>query len=320
MHPQPTSPVLNSPKRHRTLLRIAILTAVFAVLAAAALGQSKPPAVQPSSQGPAQSTPQPTPQPSAQPPAQPPPQTPPPQGAPQPTQQPAPQPSGQPTQYTTPDGTGSVMVPAGWKVTQGGESLIILAGPNTGEAAVLGKVYGAHNAPFVAGQKGLNNTGVSMPWAATFADKVGMIFDQIIVTSGEPIPQGAVTSVTPIPVPRDIGQCGAYSGNLTNAQGQFVDSGSFCSMSLGDMGDFKTIINIVQLPAAESASLPALTQQILSSYNVPINTLEVLLKPWDQPAGHIVLMNPDSSQCFELGVMHLTPPAQLPRACGGSAP
>jgi len=59
----------------------------------------------------------------------------------------------------------------------------------------------------------------------------------------------------------------------------------------------------------------------ITSYNVPTATLQVLLKPWDQIAGKpVVVMDPGDSQCFELAVIHLTPTAQLPRACGGTAP
>ncbi len=299
-----------------TLLRIAIFGILGVVLLAAALAQSQQPSVKPSSQGTVQgqSAPQPTPSPT-------PAQTPPPQNPPAQSPPPAsPPPASGGTLYTAPDGSASVIVPAGWKVIQATESLIVLNGPNLGEGAVLGKIINAHNAPYVPGQKGADNTGMSMPYAATFQEKVEMAVEQLVLQEGNPIPTGAVTSVAPIPVPPDLGQCGAYSGNLNGARGQFVAAGSFCAMPLENLGDYKTILNIVQLPVSESANLVPVTQSIMGSYNVPVNALEVLLKPFDQVVGHEVLMNPVSSQCFQIGVMHLTPIAQIPRACGGTAP
>ena len=299
---------MTPPLRKWTAFSIAARIVVFAILCvallAAALAQSQQQSVKPSSQGTvqSQSAPQPTPQPS---------QTPPPS---------SPPPASGGTPYTTPDGSASVIVPAGWKVTEGGQGLILLAGPNVGEAALLAKVMNAHNAPYVPGQKGADNTELSMPYAAGFQDKVAMVVEQIWLMSGKAAPQGAVTSVAPIPVPGDIGQCGAYGGNISSSMGQFVAAGSFCSMPLGMNGDFKTILNIVQLPASESASLTPLTQSILRSYNAPVTLLEEILRPFDQPAGHIILMNPVSAQCFQLGVMHLGNASDLPRACGGTAP
>jgi hypothetical protein len=196
-----------------------------------------------------------------------------------------------------------------------------MEGSQSGEVAILGRVMGAHNAPFEPGKTGADNTGMSMPWNSTFEDKVAMVYDQIVVINGGAVPQGSVTSVTPIPVSRTIGQCGRFTGAITAATGTFSAAGTLCVMPLENAGDFKNLFWIVQVPASEAATLPALAQQIITSYTVPVATLQVLLKPWDQIAGRpVVLMDPADSQCFELAVMHLTPTAQLPRACGGTAP
>ena len=229
--------------------------------------------------------------------------------------------SGQPTTYTAADGSASVQVPAGWQVITGSEGLIKMTGPQNGEVAILGRVMGAHNAPFNASQNGANNTGMSMPYASTFEDKVAMIYDRLVVVNGEAVPQGSVTSVTPIPVGRAIGQCARFTGAIAAAHGNFNEAGILCVGSLENAGDFKNILWIVQVPASEAATLPQFSQQLITSYNAPIATLQLLLKPWDQIAGRpVVLMDAGDSQCFELAVIHLTPSAQLPRACGGTAP
>jgi hypothetical protein len=227
---------------------------------------------------------------------------------------------GAPTLFTTPDNTASVSVPAGWKAT-GGEGLITMSGAAPGEAALLGKVTGAHNAPYNPSAAGSDSTGLDMPYAADFKDKVGMLIERLQVNAGRPAPQGSVTSVTPIPVPSDLGQCGSFAGNMTDPSGNLAVTGALCVMPLENAGDFKTILILAQVPAAESATLPQLAQQIFASYNVPTAYLQTLLKPWDQTAGRpVVIMNPVSTQCFEMAVLHGAPQSQLPGACGGTAP
>lgn len=296
-------------RRTRSLAQIALQIAILALCATAAHPQSQPQAVQPTSQGPNQPN-----QPSQTPPANQPPVSQPPAQQPPPT-------NGQPTPYTTPDGSTSIQVPAGWKVTQGNAGLIILQGSQPGEAAVLGRIIGAHNAPYVAGQSGPDNTEMTMPYAASFEDKVAMMVDRLQVINGRPIPQGSVTSATPIPVPRNLGVCGRFTGNMTSPDGNLVAAGILCSMPLENAGDFKNFFTLIQVPATESATFPALTQQVLSSYTVQLTYLQTLLKPWDQVAGRpVVIMDAADTQCFNLSVLRATPISQLPRACGGTAP
>jgi hypothetical protein len=196
-----------------------------------------------------------------------------------------------------------------------------MTGPQPGEAAILGKVTGAHNAPYNPNAAGSDSTGLDMPYAADFKDKVAMLVERLQVYAGRPAPQGSVTSVTPIPVPADLGQCGRFAGNMTDPSGNLAVVGALCVMPLENLGDYKTILILAQAPAAESATLPQLAQSIFASYNVPLAYLQTLLKSWDQVAGRpIVIMNPVSTQCFTLAVLHATPTAQLPRACGGTAP
>ena len=292
-------------------IRTAALAALGAALTLTAPAQQQP--IQPTSQGPVQSSPQTPPQSTPQPM---------PQGTPMPTPQPTatPQPQGAPTLFTTPDNTASVSVPPGWKAT-GNAGLITMTGTLPGEAAMLGKVTGAHNAPYNPSAAGPDSTGLDMPYAADFQDKVAMLVERLQVYAGRPSPQGSVTSVTPIPVPPDLGQCGRFAGNMTDPTGNLAVVGALCVMPLENAGDYKTILILAQVPAAESATLTQLAQQIFASYNVPVAYLQTLLKPWDQVAGRpVVIMNPVSTQCFEMAVLHGATSAQLPRACGGTAP
>jgi len=184
------------PLRIAAPAHIAALALACAVLPLAAHPQAKPQPIQPTSQGPTQNAPVPNPQNTPAPPNQPAPASPQ-TGSPQST---PPHAQGAATSYTTPDNTASVTVPAGWKA-QGTEGLITMTGPLPGEAAILGKVTGAHNAPYNPSAAGSDSTGVDMPYASTFQDKVAMLVERLQVVAGRPAPQGSVTSVTPIPVP-----------------------------------------------------------------------------------------------------------------------
>ena len=134
--------------------------------------------------------------------------------------------------------------------------------------------------------------------------------------------ESSVSDLQPaIQLNRDLGQCGSFAGNMTDPSGNLAVTGALCVMPLENAGDFKTILILAQVPAAESATLTQLAQQIFASYNVPVAYLQTLLKPWDQTAGRpVVIMNPVSTQCFEMAVLHGAPQSQLPGACGGTAP
>lgn len=295
-----------------SFVHLAALAALSAALAPAAFAQSKPQGVQPTSQGPNQSTPPASSTPQGSP------QNPPAQAAPPPS---APAPSSSPaTTYTAPDGSASVLLPTGWKVGTASQGVIVMTGAQTGEAAILGERIGALNGPFVPGQHSANAL-IAMPYSADFSDKVAMVVDQLQVLNGKPLPQGSVSSVTPIPVPRDLGQCGRFSGTMSSPNGDIMATGTFCSMPLEAAGGYRNILVMIQAPATESATFTQLAQSIMSTYTVQPATLQDLLRPYDQIAGRpIQLLDPASSACFNLSVLRLTPAAQLPRACGGSAP
>jgi hypothetical protein len=106
---------------------------------------------------------------------------------------------------------------------------------------------------------------------------------------------------------------------MSSPNGTLLGTGSLCSMLIGDLGDYANILMLVQAPQSESATFDQLAQSILSSYQVQPATLQSLLRPYDQLAGRPTqLMDPTSTQCFNLSVLRATPPAQLPPACGGS--
>jgi hypothetical protein len=230
--------------------------------------------------------------------------------------QPAPQ---QMIPFTAPDGSASVNVPAGYKVTQSGGSIIELAGPN-GEHISLGGTMAATNGPFVPGLHGRGLASVSMPYGASFTEKLTMIIQQADVLNGNPVPQVTINSVTPIMVLPKLGQCGTFTGSATSPSGPMIGIGTLCSLPIDFAGAFKNFILLASAPAAESAQFTPIAQSVLSSFSMPVANLQNLLAPFTQMAGRPkVVMDAVTAQCFQLSVLRATPSNLLPQTCGGSA-
>ncbi len=230
--------------------------------------------------------------------------------------QPAPQ---QMIPFTAPDGSASVNVPAGYKVTQSGGGIIELAGPN-GEHISLGGTIAATNGPFVPGMKGYGLASMSMPYGASFTQKLTMIIQQLDVVGGNPVPQVTINTVTPIMVLPKLGQCGTFSGTATSPSGPLMGIGTLCTLLMDSAGAYKNFIIIATAPVAESAQFSPIGQAVLSSFSMPIANLQNLLAPFTQMAGRPkVVMDAVTAQCFQLSVLRATPSSLLPQTCGGSA-
>lgn len=230
--------------------------------------------------------------------------------------QPAPQ---QMIPFTAPDGSASVNVPAGYKVTQSGGSIIELAGPN-GEHISLGGTISATNGPFVPGMHGGGLASMSMPYGASFTQKLTMIIQQLNVTGGNPVPQVTINTVTPIMVLPKLGQCGNFSGVATNPAGPQMGVGTLCTLPMDFAGAYKNFLIIASAPAAESAQFTPIAQAVLGSFSMPVANLQNLLAPFTQMAGRPkVVMDAVTAQCFQLSVLRATPSNLLPQTCGGSA-
>jgi len=231
--------------------------------------------------------------------------------------------------YTTPDQSASAGVPAGWKVTKGAQTVIVMTGPQ-GESIALGNAYVAKNAAFQAGQKGPNGADLSMPFATPLQQKLSMIFEWTAAASGNPSPQLQFKSATPIQVPAVLGQCGRFVASITAKAGPLVEAGAFCSLPVDSAGFFKNVMLLAQAPPTVAAQEAALVQAVFASYKVPASWMQKKLGPYTQVTiapskiagggGGIALPDDTSSECFDLVVLRETPKSQLPRACGGTKP
>jgi len=244
--------------------------------------------------------------------------------------------------YTAPDQTASAGIPAGWKVTSAGQTVIRIAGPN-GEAVVLGNTVVAHNAAFQLGQRPANGIDISMPNSASLEQKLVMILQQGAAASNKPVPQVTFDSAAPLTLPPSLGQCGRFVASITGSQGSMKMMGVFCSLPMDASGTYKTISLLAQAPAATAAQSAPAAQAIFRSYQIPTAWLQKKLAPVDaaapsmavggNPAATTAAANAtnaatirameganNSANCFSLGVLRETPNYDLPRSCGGTKP
>jgi len=244
--------------------------------------------------------------------------------------------------YTAPDQTASAGIPAGWKVTSAGQTVIQIAGPK-GETVVLGNTVIAHNAAFQLGQRPANGIDISMPNSANLEQKLVMILQQGAAVSKKPVPQVTFDSATALTLPPSLGQCGRFVASVTGSQGSMKMMGVFCSLPVDAAGNYKTISVLAQAPAATAAQSAPTAQAIFQSYRIPPAWLQKKLAPVDaaapggttggNPAADLAAANAINSatirsmrsadnnfNCFDLSVLRETPTYQLPRSCGGTKP
>jgi hypothetical protein len=239
--------------------------------------------------------------------------------------------------YTTPDQSASAGVPAGWQVTKGQETVIVMTGPQ-GETLSLGNTVIAKNAPFQLGQRGSNGVDLTMPYTAPLQQKLIMILQQNAAIAGKPAPQVTFTSATPIQLPPALGQCGRFVASITGQQGPDKAMGAFCSLPLDSGGTYKNIIILATAPEAVAAQSAPTAQAVIQSYRIPATWLQKKLAPnvlppapkSANPAAAAAAINratalsmagaDNSANCFDLSVLRDTPTYQLPRSCGGTKP
>jgi hypothetical protein len=233
--------------------------------------------------------------------------------------------------YTTPDGSASAGVPAGWKA-EGSQSTITLTGPQ-GESILLGRVYIARNGTFQAGQRGTNGADLTMPYNAPLTQKLIMIYQQGGALSGKPAPQITFTSAAPLQVPAILGQCGRFVANLIGPAQPAKIMGIFCSFPVDSAGAFKNFILVAQAPATSAAQEAPIAQAVFSSYRIPQAMLAKKLAPVTAPpppasgpgagmssALYGMQQANIMATCMDEGVIREYGPRQLPQECGGLAP
>jgi hypothetical protein len=240
--------------------------------------------------------------------------------------------------YTASDQSVSAGVPEGWKVTQAGNTVIRMSGPQ-GVSVSLGNTFIAKNGAFQAGQRYPNGVDLAMPYQASLAQKLAMIIEQGAALSGKPISQMALNSSTPIQLPPALGQCARMVASYTGDQGPVKMMAVFCSLPLDAGGDYKNIMLEAEGPPAVAAQAVPTVQTIFRSYNLPPAWLQRKLAPVNAPpamvmtpgtAAGVAALNSATinaqrssdvnSNCFDLSVIRETPTYDLPRSCGGTKP
>jgi hypothetical protein len=240
------------------------------------------------------------------------------------------------TPYTTPDKTASAGVPPGWKVTQGAQIAIRMAGDN-GESAALGISVLAKDGPYQAGKPGSAPIWLAMPNSTSLAQKYTMII-QAANAGSTPPPNLQILTTTPIPIPKTMADCAKFAGtvNLANGPGKFETA--FCSLPVDTMGIYKMIWKTAAVPNNLVTQERATAEAVLASYNVPETVLKNILSPYDAPptaqappgggsasgAETAAILaatrraqqaSDQQFQCFDAGVMREEPEWKLPPYC-----
>jgi hypothetical protein len=234
--------------------------------------------------------------------------------------------------YTAPDQSVQAGVPPGWKVTKGGETVVIMTGPN-GETINLGSTFVVKNGPFQLSQQPSNGIDMSMPNSASLDQKFTMMEQWGASMNNKPDPQVKITSNAPIQVPVKNVQCGRLAGTFNSMTGPVAFGMLICSLPVDTGGTYKVMFKLAQAPPATAAQEKALAGAVFASYKVAPAMLQKKLAPHFTPApmpsmpvvgvgggGAPSFGDTTSAECFDLVVIRETPKYQLPRKCGGTAP
>jgi len=191
------------------------------------------------------------------------------------------------TPYTAPDQSASAGVPAGWKVTQSGNTAITMTGPQ-GETVFLGLTVVAHNGPFQPGQKAPAPASISMPYSASLPQKLAMMNQQGAALGGYPDPKVVGVSQTPVRKSPVLGQCGefVFTFNGKTPEGPIAPLKAmafYCSLPMDAAGLYKNIMIQAQAPVATAAQSAPTALAIFASYKIPPAWLQKLIAPMLQP-------------------------------------
>ncbi len=240
--------------------------------------------------------------------------------------------------YTTPDKTASALVPAGWHVTRGADSVIVMSGPHA-ESISLGITAIALNAgPGVAPPTSTAGIAFNLPYSTPLKQKFLTIWQHAAAAQGKPVPQFTFASGTLLKVAPILGQCARSYGTVTGVPGAPASfETTMCSLPPDFGGAYKNILNYAQVPTGLATQERALAEAVLASYRIPRAELAKKLGPvYATPrmvpganAAAAATMGSvwaqanaasNASNCFDLSILRETPDDRLPVSCGGSAP
>jgi hypothetical protein len=233
--------------------------------------------------------------------------------------------------YTTPDKSASAGVPAGWKVSTGANTVIIMNGPQN-ETINLGATFVVRNAPFEAGKKPAGGGDVSIPNSTNLGGKLTMVFENSAAVTGGHAPNVKILSSAAIDVPSSVGQCGRLRASVTDKTGQPTTLAALmCSLPVDAGGTYKIMFKMAEASPDVATREADLASAVFASYRIPPALLQNKIAPFYVPpvvaAAQTQAMMAQtaaaaqaslvSANCFDLTVLRETPKYLLPRACGG---
>jgi hypothetical protein len=176
------------------------------------------------------------------------------------------------TKYALADGTASVMLPEGWRVTQTGVAFIRAEGPK-GEIAMFGVTVPAHDG--AAGGAG-PPTPLSQPYDADAGDKLNQTIQwERAANNLSPVRVIKIYSEAPFNAPPELGICSKLTTTLGVGRSGVLDAeADLCSMPKDKAGNYTNFLKIIAIAPALAKTERATLEAALASYVVNMKAVQ----------------------------------------------
>jgi hypothetical protein len=168
------------------------------------------------------------------------------------------------TKYVLPDKTASVMLPAGWQVTQTGPAFIRAEGPN-GELAMFGVTVPAHDA---AGAAQPPPAPLNQSYSADAADKLNQSIQWVRAANNlSPVRVIQIYSKDAFTAPPEFGECSKMTATLGMQGGVVLDAeADLCSMPKDSAGNYTNFLKLIAISPALAKTERGTLEAVLASY------------------------------------------------------
>lgn len=174
------------------------------------------------------------------------------------------------TKYKLPDGTASVMLPDGWRVTQTGIGFIRAEGPK-GELAMFGVTVPVHD-----GQGGSAPPApLEQPYSAEFGEKLNQTIQwERAANHLTPVRVTHIYSNDTFTAPKEMGTCSKITANVAAGRAVLDAEADLCSMPMDKAGNYTNFLKIIAISPALAKAERSTLEASLASYVVNIKAVQ----------------------------------------------